>query len=235
MHLIDVTFDHRTDSNDKDPDSASPTLRRHHQELWSKTLPNGQVLRLEPVPGHYLFHSSSLGTFSLSSDTISNSIRTNKRHKHITNLIESKDLDDFQTLGSTVGATILFPGKKINNKLTINVARGLNSKIGDRIDLTLECLRLQYLGESNPLTSTLETYWGFFDIFDTFEQYVEFFLLQDLLENDSIKFFLPHKEGFSRPALPIDVAEYMEYKANTMNFVLSRNRRISEWATANIT
>ena len=232
--MINVAFDHRTDANGKDPDSASPTLRRHHQELWSKTLPNGQVLTLEQVPGHYLYHSSNLGSFSLSSDTISNSIRTNKRHKHITNQIESKDLDDFQAIGSTVGATILFPGKKINNKLTINVARGLNSKVGDRIDLTLECLRLQYLGERNPLASTLETYWGFFEIFNTFEQYVEFFLLQDLLENHSIKFFLPHEEGFSRPALPIDVAEYMEYKAHTMNFVSARNRRISEWARINL-
>jgi hypothetical protein len=228
--LIDVTFDHRTDADGKDPDSASPTLRRHHQELWSKALPNGQVFTLEQVSGHYLYHSSNLGNFSLSSDTISNSIRTNKRHKYITDLIDVKDLDNFQALGSTVGATIIYPGKKINNKLTINVARGLNSKIGDRIDLTLECIRLQYSGESNPLATTLATYWGFFEIFNTFEQYVEFFLLQDLLENDSIKFFLPHENGFSRPALPIDVAEYMQYKENTMNFVSARNRRIEEWA-----
>lgn len=38
---IDVWFDVQTDSNGKDPDSASKTLKSYHQALWSKLLPNG--------------------------------------------------------------------------------------------------------------------------------------------------------------------------------------------------
>lgn len=30
-----------------DPDSASATLRNYHQALWSRELPNGQVMKLE--------------------------------------------------------------------------------------------------------------------------------------------------------------------------------------------
>ena len=39
--LIDTSFDVRTDSRGKDPDTWSPTLCRYHQLLWSKPLPSG--------------------------------------------------------------------------------------------------------------------------------------------------------------------------------------------------
>jgi hypothetical protein len=229
--MIDVTFDHRTDSNGKDPDLHSPTLRKHHQELWSKELPSGVTLTLEKIPNHYLLHTSRHGEFSLSSDTISNSVRSHKKLKHITNQIPSAELDSFQALGSTIGAKILFPGKKIDKKLTINVARGLNSRIKDRFDLTLECIRLQYQGLDNPLSKTLMTFWAFFELFENFEKYVEFFHLEDLLQNGEIRFFLPFEDGFDRPPLPTSVEEYMVYRKNTMNFVAARNLRIQAWAT----
>jgi hypothetical protein len=229
---IDVTFDYRTDSNRKDPDLHSPTLRNHHQLLWSKPLPNGHVLKLEKKPGHYLFHSSDIGDFSLSSDTISNSQRARKSMKRVLESIPSSDLDSFQSLGSTVGARLVFPGKKIDNKLTINVARGLNSQIADRFDLTLECIRLQYLGAINPLQSTLNTYWSFFELFNDFEGYVKFFLLEDLVENQKIEFFLPFTSDFSNPALPTTPEEYIIYRENTMNFVTARNERIATWSAS---
>jgi hypothetical protein len=229
---IDVTFDYRTDSNGKDPDLHSPTLRNHHQLLWSKALPNGHVLTLEKKPGHYLFHSSGIGDFSLSSDTISNSQRARKSMKRVLETIPSSDLDSFQSLGSTVGARLLFPGKKIDNTLTINVARGLNSQIADRFDLTLECIRLQYLGATNPLQSTLNTYWSFFELFKDFEGYVKFFLLEDLVQNQEIKFFVPFTPDFSNPALPSTPEEYVIYRENTMNFVAARNERIATWSAS---
>ena len=62
--MIDTTFDFTTDSkgywdgfwdrNDglggggADPDSKSPTLRQYHQMLWSKELPNGDLMDLKP-------------------------------------------------------------------------------------------------------------------------------------------------------------------------------------------
>jgi hypothetical protein len=39
--LIDTSFDFRVDARGKDPDSHSPTLRKYHKRLWSRTLPGG--------------------------------------------------------------------------------------------------------------------------------------------------------------------------------------------------
>jgi hypothetical protein len=46
MEMIDITFDFYTDSNGKDPDVHSPTLKKYHKILWSKLLPNGKMFDL---------------------------------------------------------------------------------------------------------------------------------------------------------------------------------------------
>jgi hypothetical protein len=226
--LINTEFDVRNDSKGRDPDSASPTLRAYHQQLWSKPLPSGALFNLERAPGGYLTHSSQLGEFKLSSDTISNSLRSNKRRASLIAQIPSVKLDAFQALGSTIGARILFPGNRIDRKPTINAARGFNAQIADRFDLTLECIRLHYQGQVSPLAETLDRYADFFALFDSFEGYVDFFLLGDLVQDREIKFYLPFDEEFGQ-ALPNTVYEYNEYMANTMGFVAARNRRIGEW------
>lgn len=77
--------------------------------------------------------------------------------------------------GSTIGAFTLFPKKQIDRKNNINQARGMNSFINDRFDLTLECIRLYYNGEESPLYDTLLRYYAFFDLFKSFEGYIQFF------------------------------------------------------------
>jgi hypothetical protein len=67
---IDVAFDFRTDARGKDPDSHSPTLRRHHQLLWRKPLPNGGSFDLSVSTRGVLHHRSSLGEFWLTSDSV---------------------------------------------------------------------------------------------------------------------------------------------------------------------
>src|SRR5580704_15806329 len=70
---IDVAFDFRTDAKGKnpDPDKDSHTLRLYHRLLWSKPLPSGAIFDLsETTRGEYLYHRSSLGEFSLSSDSV---------------------------------------------------------------------------------------------------------------------------------------------------------------------
>ena len=68
---IDIAFDVRTDAGGKDPDSHSPTLRRYHRLLWSKPLPSGASFDLsDTTRGVYLHHSSTLGEFFLSSDSV---------------------------------------------------------------------------------------------------------------------------------------------------------------------
>jgi hypothetical protein len=229
---ISTEFDVRTDANGRDPDSASPTLRGYHQQLWSKPLPSGPLFKLERQPGAYLTHSSQLGEFKLSSDTISNSLRGSKRRASLIAQIPSVKLDAIQALGSTIGARILFPGNRVNGKPTINVARGFNAQIADRFDLTLECIRRHFLGQASPLAATLDRYANFFALFGSFEGYVDFFLLGDLVQDGQVKFYLPFDGEFGQP-LPNTVDEYNEYMANTMEFVAARNRRIEAWVAKN--
>jgi len=48
MDKIDVTFNVFSDTlKGKDPDSHSPTLRKYHQILWSKFLPDGRMFELD--------------------------------------------------------------------------------------------------------------------------------------------------------------------------------------------
>ena len=113
--------------------------------------------------------------------------------------------------------------------MTINGARGVNHKIKDRFDLTLECIRLHYLNRTSPLSEVLQRYGVFFSLFKDFKGYVDFFLLQDLIEEDysSVKLFLP-LSAFGQPPLPSNVEEYLIYKDNMMNFVAARNQRIED-------
>ena len=64
--LIDEAFDVRMDAGGRDPDRYSTTLRRYHQQLWSKPLPSGAAFDLDVR----LHHKSDLGEFWLSSDSI---------------------------------------------------------------------------------------------------------------------------------------------------------------------
>ena len=89
--------------------------------------------------------------------------------------------------------------------MTINGARGVNHKIQDRFDLTLECIRRLYLNQQSPLTDVLERNANFFKLFSDFKGYVDYFLLQDLVEGDyeAIKFWSSF-DNFETAALPKD-------------------------------
>ena len=107
------------------------------------------------------------------------------------------------------------------------VARGTNGKIKDRFDLTLECIRRHYINKKSPLSDTLQRYSSFFNLFENFQGYIDFFLLQDLVVEDysSIKYLIPF-ESFENSPLPDDVDEYRLYKKNMSNFVTARNQRM---------
>ncbi|QIK95576.1 hypothetical protein G7076_02960 [Sphingomonas sp. HDW15A] len=224
---IDTSFDVRFDAGGKDPDTHSPTLRQYHRKLWSKPLPSGRPFDLsDKVPGVYLHHRSDLGEFFLSSDSIVNSLTRWKSMGHICALFSEEENEAFRTINSTVGATIIFPGNWIGGKNTINGARGFIRKIADRMDLTLESIRRHYLGEPSPLGETLSRYDDFFQLFEDFEGYVDFFLLQDLVDEDSgVKFFMPF-DDFEGPSVPQDLDTYRTYRHRSIEFVAARNSRI---------
>ncbi len=138
-------------------------------------------------------------------------------------------MDELFDTGSTIGAYTLFPRNKIDNKFTINQARGINSFIDDRFDLTLECIRRFYLGQESPLYLTFLRYKSFFDLFENFTGYFKFFLLDDLVEeNQKIKFYLPF-DGFHIKPTFKGIDEYLIYKKGVMDFLKSRNKRIESY------
>lgn len=221
---VDTSFDYHSDTPaGKDPDSFSSTLPKHHQLLWSKELPSGARFDLAPEPRSYLAHRSPLGVFRLSSDAITTRLR--KRASRVLRDIPDNELPEWR--GYTAGSTLVFPGIRIGGKQNINGARGFNGKIADRFDLTLECIRRHYLREPSPLADVLHRYADFFALFEDFSGYVEFFLLQDLVEEDgeTIRFF--HRfEDFRTPAVPKNADEYLNYLRLSNDFITSRNRRI---------
>lgn len=227
---IDRTFDFRNDVKpNQDPDKYSQVLRSYHKSLWSKELPNGKRFQLtDREPDKYLYHESALGSFALSSDSISHSYISVKRMAYI---IEQLSEDRKSTILNplyTIGGFILFPSNKIDNKATINGARGLSARIVDRFDLTLECIRRHYLNIDSPLKDVFARYRAFFELFGDFKGYVMFFLLEDLVLDDfsKVKFLLPFDDSWPTQPLPKSIEEYNQYIMNTIDFVISRGVRI---------
>ena len=88
-------------------------------------------------------------------------------HKLI-QLVPRPDLVEFRTIANQIGGKLLFPGKQRSRRPTINQER-VGNKIVDRLDLTLECIRLHYLGETSPMAEVLDRYDDFFDLFESFK------------------------------------------------------------------
>jgi len=226
---IDITFDFRSDTpTGKDPDTFSPTLRRYHKLLWSKTLPGGALFELDDSRRRlYLHHRSELGEYFLSSDAVVPSFTREPRLSHIMSEVPVSERDAFNRLGYTIGGMMVFPGDSIDGKMTINCARGCHPRIKDRFDLTVECIRRYYQDETSPLSAVLGRYPTFFQLFRDFRGYVEFFMLQDMVSDDfsGVKFFSPF-ENFRPFPLPATLEAYMAYKRLAMGFIEARNRRI---------
>ncbi|MGB9590915.1 MAG: DUF6994 family protein [Candidatus Kryptoniota bacterium] len=228
--MIDTSFNVFSDANGGDPDVTSPTLRRYHTLLWRKRLPSGELFDLrDDKPGCYLFYSSPSETFSLGSDAITNSYKHQMKKKWLTTQIPEVVQDLFNR-GSTIGAYLIFPNNQINRKHTINQARGIHPLIDDRFDLTLECIRRYYIDKPNPLAETLRRYASFFKLFESFEYYIEFFLLNDLVDQQgNIRFYLPF-DDFQSPPEFRSVEDYVIYRDRVVEFINERNRRIEEYA-----
>lgn len=234
---IDITFDFRSDTPPgKDPDAYSATLRTYHKHLWSKPLPNGTIFRLNDTnPNIYLHHVSALGEFSLSSDSAIHTFSKWKSMAHIMSQINPEEIESFKRIGYTIGGMLIFPANRIDEKSTINGARGMHPLIKDRIDLTLECIRCHFNNEASPLEYALSRYRDFFSLFGSFKGYIDFFLLQDLVSADysRIKFFIPF-DNFKPPIVPNTLEQYLSYKKSAIEFVNLRNQRIIK-ATTSVT
>lgn len=135
---VDTTYDVRIDACGGDPDQYSPTLRRYHQFLWSKPLPTGQTLHLVRSQYWGLEHRSAVGEFYLTSDGMINTYFSRSWVYDLGPRITPDLVLRFETIASTIGGYIVFPGNQIERKWTINQARGMSREVNDRFDLTLE-------------------------------------------------------------------------------------------------
>jgi hypothetical protein len=229
---IDIQFDFRVDTPPgRDPDSHSSTLRACHQSLWSKALPDGNEFRLSAeTRGVYLHHASRLGEFKLSSDALVPTFSRARELEEIISGISKSATEHFVRMSYTIGGMMIFPSNQVDGKMTINAQRGCHPRIRDRVDLTVECIRRHYRGGDSPLALTLERYSRFFQLFGSFTGFIEFFLLDDLIESDgTVRTFLPF-EGFDASPLPPTLDSYLLYRKNAIHFIESRGDRIGTWA-----
>src|SRR5689334_15891995 len=105
---IDVMFDFRTDATTDDPDQSSPALRRYHQALWSKPLPNGHHLDLDTTtPWSYLHHSSDLGEFFLTSDSIIPTFSYWLSTAELIAKLPTTEVEEFVAIGYTIGGMMI--------------------------------------------------------------------------------------------------------------------------------
>ena len=227
----------------RDPDKYSVELGEAHCKIWTKW---GRLGFLTRNPYNKL-SSSILGVDSVfTPDSITNSFRNSNRlikgygtkeKTLISNFGEEVGalIDRYVETDYTIGSSIIFPvsinGKPI--RWTMNIARGLSSKVHDRIDYTLECIKRYYDGNlDNPLQSAIERSSEFFKLFEGFNDYVDYFFLNDLLdESGNVKSFTG-KIDFSSP-FPLTKEDYIAYLTNTMEFVRKRNERMLKWYEEN--
>ncbi|MGN0500275.1 MAG: DUF6994 family protein [Ruminococcus sp.] len=239
--MIDVYFDFTTDTDNfwngfwdrndglgaslYDPDTASKKLQEYHKILWSRKLPNGEIMNLNMGSAtNYL----NWKDFRFGSDSIIVTLRY-KKYKHMIEQVKQKVpnykkfYEDFIRKSYTIGGMIIFP----KHKFSINQVRGTNSFISDRWDLTLECIRRYYLGEKSPLYNTLLNDKNFFELFKDFKGYVDFFFLQDCVSSDYSKVDIWEGTGlFNSYGLPETLDGYFSLLENEMNFLKKRNKRI---------
>ena len=240
-NYIDINFDFTTDTSrywddfwnnnkglgagNSDPDMCSKTLQKYHQILWSKQLPNGEVINLSTGSGaKYLTWKD----FRFGSDSITASFRYERYRNMIDQVKKSIPcykafIEDYLRRSYTIGGSIIFPKRHGG----VNQSRGCNHFIMDRWDLTLECIRRYYNDEQSPLYSTLVKDREFFDLFVDFKGYVDFFYMQDCVSPDynSVIFWLCNGEFVHNP-LPQTVEEYLKWIEKNLEFVELRNARI---------
>ena len=125
------------------------------------------------------------------------------------------------------------PSEIIVNKMMFETKSEI-SKIKDRFDLTLECIRRYYNNEDSPLSEVINKDKQFFDLFVDFKGYVNYFYLQDLVSEDysAINYFGKPDELIANP-LPKTVDDYLQFIDNELVFVEARNARIAKESTKN--
>ena len=236
---IDVTRDYTLDTKgfwddfwednplgqiNKDPDNMSLSLMTDQMRLYRRKLPNGEFFDLKAgLKRRFVWKD-----VEFSSDSIINNLR-HKGYAIVENMVDRPDyrkkIEDYLHESYTIGGEIIWPVKN-----SINQARGRIKSVSDRMDLTLYCIQAYYQkSKSMPepeLNYFLKNIWDngwFFDLFVDFKGYVDFFFLNDLVEDYDTILWLDYT---GRPSTEKD---YNLFCDRMMDFLRKRNRRISEF------
>ncbi|MCQ2246647.1 MAG: hypothetical protein MJZ69_07670 [Bacteroidaceae bacterium] len=214
-------------SGKTDPDSKSATMRAFHKVLWSKQLPNGEFMELEDGKSRFYLRWRDM---YFGSDSITASFRYYRNKPFLDDLSKAIPnykgfVEDYLHLLYTIGGEMIFP----QFSMGINQSRGCNMRICDRWDLTLECIKRYYEGVESPLTKALEKNKEFFALFVNFNGFVEFFLLQDCIDNNGNVIMWLNTELFVSNPIPKDYESYLAFILKEMEFVDKRNKRIERY------
>ncbi|MBH0009625.1 hypothetical protein [Salinibacterium sp. SWN1162] len=232
---VDVSYDYRKDSTGEAPhaDASSPSLKAAHRALWNKELPTKKLLSLNASGPDYLNATIDGLEFALASDAIATSHPG--RAEEVRNDVGPDVIEDFVRHGGTIGGRMVWPLRRIH-KPTVNQARGTRVTISDRIDLTLEALKLWYTDSNaeTPLTDVFNDYADWFAQFgvgkEGWEGFIDFFLLQDILDGSgSVRMFA----NTTPTLIPTDAVEFAKYLEAQLSFVRARNQRIFDWCIDN--
>nr|MCR4917397.1 hypothetical protein [Alphaproteobacteria bacterium] len=91
-----------------------------------------------------------------------------------------------------------------------------------------------YRNEKSPLSNVLLKNKDFFDLFVNFQRYVNFFCLDDLVDNGQVRDLMHNgcyinDKSFDEP-FPKDPKEYFQWMENQLDFVQKRTKRINQTA-----
>ena len=92
-------------------------------------MPSGAPFELDvTTPPSYLHHRSELGEFWLSSDAVIPTFSRARELEHIIDQIPEAETEAFNRIGYTIGGMMVFPGNRVDRKMTINDARGCHPR-----------------------------------------------------------------------------------------------------------
>jgi hypothetical protein len=204
--------------------------------LWSKPLPSGHRFDLDvTTPSEYLHHSSDLGEFFLSSDSVIPTYDYWESTADLIGQLPVSEVEDFVAVGYTVGGMMVCPQQR--GRRQVDHQHGAWDDPGhcrpDGPDSPVHPpvlrRRLQHPTGGGP-----GRYEQFFRLFGRFRGYVDSFLLQDLVDpDDSVRLFIDF-DNFESSGVPTDVATYGRYREASIRFVCARNERIAKWASAKL-
>lgn len=182
--------------------------------------------------------------FKLSSDYIGASVYWAKKAG-----LSDNEIIEYLKISRTIGGHIVFP--RGEGQPTVNQARGGESGYYDRFDLTLLAIKKWYSKQKiskNEVAKAIDNYKGWFDLFGSFENFVEFFKLEgfifkdekengetDLIIINLINSNLEHdvinaltKEEDKDICIPLNREDYKIYFNNSNKIIKDRTERLEK-------